>query len=124
MSRSLIEVHTAPAFMPQQSNADLKKFFFAYTITITNLGERSCQLLSRHWVITNAEGDTREVKGDGVIGKQPTLLSGESFTYTSGAMLETPVGTMEGSYQFADHNQSLFNVPIKAFLLAVPGAVN
>ena len=124
MTQSSVRVSVAPRFISEQSSPDAGKYFFSYTITIVNSGAEGCQLVSRHWLITNGDGKEQEVMGEGVIGKQPLIKSGESFTYTSGVLLETPVGTMQGSYQMLDHDQNPFDVEIEPFLLAFPGAVN
>jgi ApaG protein len=97
---------------------------FAYTITITNNGERASKLLNRHWVITDALGHVEEVRGEGVVGQQPRLRKGESFRYTSGAVLKTPVGAMQGSYEFEDSDGRMFEVPIQPFSLSQPNLVH
>ena len=94
---------------------------FAYTIRITNRGEHDAQLKRRHWVITDANGKVQEVRGDGVVGEQPHLPPGESFEYTSGAILETPVGTMQGAYSMEREDGAVFEAPIAPFTLAIPG---
>jgi ApaG protein len=93
---------------------------FAYTITITNVGMVSAKLLNRHWLITDSNGKIQEVRGEGVIGEQPHLKPGESFRYTSGAMLETPVGTMQGQYTMISDEGVNFNAPIPKFTLSIP----
>ena len=97
---------------------------FAYTITIANMGDVAAKLLSRHWVITDANGKVQEVSGDGVVGEQPHLGPGESFRYSSGAVLETPVGAMQGSYRMEADNGTNFDAPIPPFTLAVPGVLH
>ena len=97
---------------------------FAYTITVENHGEVAAKLLSRHWIITDAENRVQEVKGKGVIGEQPHLKHGESFQYTSGTMIETPVGSMQGSYQMQADDGHTFNAVIAPFTLAVPGVLH
>ena len=124
MTKSPVHVSVAPRFIPEQSSPDANKYFFSYTITIVNSGTEDCQLISRHWLITDGDGKKQEVMGEGVIGKQPIIKSGESFTYTSGVLLETQVGTMHGTYHMLDHNQKPFDVEIEPFLLAFPGAIN
>ena len=124
MSQAPVQVTVAPRFISEQSNPEAGKYFFSYTITIVNSDLQRCQLLSRRWLITDGNGKEQEVVGEGVIGKQPILESGESFVYTSGVLLESPVGTMEGSYQMIDQEEQPFDVPIAPFLLALPGAIN
>ncbi len=100
------------------------KFAFAYRVNIVNNGEQDVQLLRRYWLITDGNGDNSEVAGDGVIGEQPHIESGRSFQYTSGAILETPVGTMQGYYEFVDNSGDTFRAPIPVFTLAVSNMVN
>ena len=115
-----IRVSARSAFIPEQSDPDRKRYVFAYTITITNTGNVSAQLLSRHWIITDADNQVQEVRGAGVVGEQPLLRPQESFEYTSGAAIATPVGTMRGSYQMVSEEGVKFDVPIPEFTLAVP----
>ncbi len=115
-----IEVTARPEFRPYQSEPEQNRWFWAYTIEIANAGERTVQLVSRHWVITDAEGVTEEVKGLGVVGEQPILRPGESFRYTSGCPLGTPSGIMKGSYQMRDDAGQVFEVAIPAFSLDSP----
>ena len=115
-----IEVVAKPAYLADQSDPAKNQYVFAYTITITNTGDVTAQLISRHWVITDGEHRTQEVKGLGVIGQQPVLKPGESFEYTSGASLPTPVGTMRGSYQMVAEDGHTFDAPIASFTLSVP----
>jgi ApaG protein len=119
-----IKIKVATNFVDDQSDADLGRFVFAYTITIENIGEVSARLLSRHWVITDANGKVQEVSGDGVVGKQPHLNPGETFRYSSGAVLDTPVGSMYGSYRMLADNGADFDAPIAPFTLAVPGILH
>jgi ApaG protein len=119
-----IKIKVATNFVDDQSDADLGRFVFAYTITIENIGEVSARLLSRHWVITDANGKVQEVSGDGVVGKQPHLNPGETFRYSSGAVLNTPVGSMYGSYRMLADNGADFDAPIAPFTLAVPGILH
>lgn len=111
-----VETH----YIAEQSNPAQDRYVFAYTITISNEGELAAQLLSRHWIITDGDGKTQEVHGEGVVGEQPYLRPGESFRYTSGTVLETPVGTMQGSYQLRDEEDQRFDTPIPPFTLAMP----
>ncbi|HEX6007211.1 MAG TPA: Co2+/Mg2+ efflux protein ApaG [Burkholderiales bacterium] len=115
-----IRVSARSAFIPEQSDPDRKRYVFAYTITITNTGNIAAQLLSRHWIITDADNQVQEVRGAGVVGEQPLLRPQESFEYTSGAAIATPVGTMRGSYQMVSEEGVKFDVPIPEFTLAVP----
>lgn len=119
---------TGPAFtidvttryLDEQSEPANGHFLFAYTIRIGNAGDESAQLVSRRWVITDANGKVERVEGDGVVGEQPWLRPGEGFEYTSGAMLDTDLGTMEGSYMMVTDDGTRFEVPIPAFTLTVP----
>jgi ApaG protein len=97
---------------------------FSYTITIRNEGEVPAKLLTRHWVITDANGRSQEVRGDGVVGEQPYLKPGQGFRYSSGAVLETPVGAMQGSYQMVADDGATFDAAIPAFRLAIPGMLH
>ncbi|MGR8979172.1 MAG: Co2+/Mg2+ efflux protein ApaG [Gammaproteobacteria bacterium] len=115
-----ILIEAAPYFIAEQSIPELDRYVFAYTITITNAGTVPAKLLTRHWLITDANGKIREVRGDGVVGEQPYLKPGETFRYTSGAMIETPVGTMEGEYMLRSEDGRNFNAPIPRFTLSVP----
>ncbi len=119
-----IKIDVATNYIVDQSEPDVGRYVFAYTITIENLGDLPARLLSRHWVITDANGKVQEVKGDGVVGEQPHLNPGESFRYSSGAVLETPVGAMQGSYRMKADNGTHFEAPIPAFTLAVPGVLH
>jgi ApaG protein len=119
-----IEIEVETQYVEKESDPVAERYLFAYTITISNRGERAGQLLNRHWIITNGQGETREVEGPGVVGKQPRLEPGEQFRYTSGAVIETPVGTMHGSYEFQRDDGSRFQVPIGAFALMVPNMVH
>ena len=107
-------------YLADQSNIDASQYVFSYTIQITNTGKVAAQLISRHWVITDANNKVQEVRGLGVVGDQPLLEPGASYEYTSGTMLNTPVGTMHGSYQFTAVDGTQFDVPISTFTLAMP----
>ena len=115
-----ISVYARAAFVPDKSDASRQRFVFAYRITITNTGTVASQLMSRHWIITDANGHVEEVRGDGVIGEQPLLQPNESFEYTSGTAISTPVGSMRGSYQMVAVDGVEFEAPIPEFTLAVP----
>lgn len=115
-----IEVSVETRYLPGESDPAAQRYFFAYHITITNVGSVAAQLISRHWIITDAEGKVEEVKGLGVVGHQPYLEPGQSFTYTSGCPLATPVGTMKGSYQMVAADGTRFDAPISEFVLAMP----
>lgn len=115
-----IKVNVETQYIEEQSHPDQERYVFAYTITIENCGKLPAQLLRRHWVITDANNRTQEVKGEGVIGEQPHLKPGENFRYTSGTMLETPVGSMRGSYQMVADDGVEFDADIPAFTLAIP----
>ncbi|MBI2992554.1 MAG: Co2+/Mg2+ efflux protein ApaG [Gammaproteobacteria bacterium] len=119
-----IRIRVETSFIPEQSTPDDDQYVFAYTITITNRSSVPVTLLRRHWVITDANNNVREVRGDGVVGEQPHLSPGQSFRYTSGAILETPVGCMEGSYSMVADNGFEFDAPIPAFRLSKPRILN
>ncbi|MDH4150446.1 MAG: Co2+/Mg2+ efflux protein ApaG [Betaproteobacteria bacterium] len=115
-----ITVAPRASYVPEQSDAESDRYAFAYTITITNTGDVPAQLISRHWVITDANNLVQEVKGQGVVGAQPKLRPGESFEYTSGSVLTTPVGTMRGAYQMVAEDGTRFDASIPEFTLSVP----
>lgn len=115
-----ISVKVSPAFMEDDSSPVQNYYFWAYTVEIANRGDRSVQLLSRYWKITDASGCTQEVQGPGVVGETPTLAPGESFRYTSGAPLRTPSGIMLGRYRMSAENGEMFDVTIPAFSLDSP----
>ncbi|HEX9195797.1 MAG TPA: Co2+/Mg2+ efflux protein ApaG [Azonexus sp.] len=115
-----IEIKPVPQFIPEQSDPDDSRYVFAYTITIRNLGEMPAQLIARHWIITDANNEVQEVRGLGVVGNQPLLKPGESFEYSSGCSLATPVGTMKGSYQMVGEDGTRFEAEIPEFVLAIP----
>ena len=115
-----IGVQAATQYLPDQSDETGSRYVFAYTITIRNTGTVAAQLISRHWVITDAQGLVQEVRGMGVVGSQPLLQPGERFEYTSGASIATPVGTMRGSYQLVAADGTRFEAPIPEFTLSVP----
>ena len=115
-----IAVSVETRFIDDQSQPQENRYVFAYTITIHNRGSVGAQLLSRHWVITDANGEIREVRGDGVVGEQPRMRPGEGYEYTSGAVLETAVGTMSGSYQMVAEDGTHFDADIPPFVLSIP----
>ncbi|MGD9887995.1 MAG: Co2+/Mg2+ efflux protein ApaG [Halothiobacillaceae bacterium] len=115
-----IEVNAVPSYLAEHSSAQDNRYVFAYTITLHNRGLEPARLLERHWIITHADGQTEVVRGPGVVGEQPLLQPGESFTYASGAVIPTPVGTMHGDYLFVRTNGERFSVPIPAFTLSIP----
>ena len=119
-----IRIHVATNYIDDQSEPDAERYVFAYTITISNNGAVPATLMSRHWIITDANGKVQEVSGDGVVGEQPYLQPGERFRYSSGAVLETPVGAMHGLYRMETDTGSSFDAPIKPFTLAVPGLLH
>ncbi|NOQ77295.1 MAG: Co2+/Mg2+ efflux protein ApaG [Methylococcaceae bacterium] len=118
--KNKILVEVTPQYIESQSSPDSNRYIFAYTITITNVGITPAKLISRHWLITDSNGKTQEVKGTGVIGEQPHLKPGESFRYTSGAMIETPVGVMQGKYLMISDAGDQFKAPIPKFTLSIP----
>ena len=115
-----ISVSARTSYLPERSDPEDGRYVFSYTITIRNTGDVAAQLISRHWVITDAESHVQEVRGLGVIGLQPTLEPGESFEYTSGTSLATVVGTMRGSYQMVAADGLQFDAPISEFILSMP----
>ena len=115
-----LTVAVEPAFVPEQSNPAKQQFVFAYTVRITNIGAHPVQVISRHWIITDGDQAQQEVRGLGVVGQQPLLAPGETFEYTSGCPLTTPVGTMRGSYQMRTEDGDDFEVEIPEFVLSVP----
>src|SRR5210317_805950 len=119
-----IRINVNTSYIDDQSEPDADRYVFAYTITISNVGAVPATLLSRHWVITDANGKVQEVNGDGVVGEQPHLNPGERFRYSSGAVLETPVGAMQGMYRMETDTGASFDAPIAAFTLAVPGLLH
>ena len=119
-----IEVQVETKYLPEQSDPSEDRYVFAYTITIINRGPGAARLLSRHWIIDDAEENRQEVRGEGVVGEQPHLAPGEQFRYTSGTVLQTPVGSMRGSYQMLGDDGQMFEAEIPAFTLATPHALH
>ena len=119
-----IRIKVTTNYLKEQSAPDENRYVFSYEINIKNLGNNSAKLISRQWVITDSNGNIQEVNGDGVVGQQPNINPGEEFTYTSGTIIKTPVGTMEGRYFMEDINNKRFEALIAPFTLAVPGLIN
>jgi ApaG protein len=115
-----VTVSARVAYVPEQSDVGNSRYVFAYTMTIKNTGTAAAQLVSRHWIITDAENKVQEVRGEGVVGEQPFLRPGQSFEYTSGAAIATPVGTMRGTYHMVAEDGVRFDAPIPEFTLAMP----
>ena len=115
-----IRVEVATQYLPDQSEPEQSRYTFAYTITIANVVTVASQLISRHWIITDADNQVQEVRGLGVVGHQPLLQPGQAFEYTSGCVLETPVGSMRGSYQFTAEDGMQFEASIPEFVLSMP----
>jgi ApaG protein len=119
-SKYAVTVSAKSVYLPDESDEAQARFVFAYTITITNTGTKAAQLVSRHWVITDSDSRIQEVRGLGVVGQQPLLQPQESFEYTSGTAIATPVGTMHGSYQMVAEDGVQFDAPIPEFTLSAP----
>lgn len=119
-----IAIGVETSYIAEQSDPDTERFVFAYTITISNTGGTPAKLLNRHWIITDANGKIQEVRGEGVVGEQPYLRPGEAFRYTSGAVIETPVGSMEGEYEMIGDDGEHFLAPIAPFSLSMPHSVH
>jgi ApaG protein len=118
-----IRVEVETSYVDEQSDPTESRYVFAYTITIRNEGAVPARLLTRHWIITDANGKVQEARGDGVVGEQPHLKPGQGFRYTSGAVIETPVGAMQGTYEMIADDGQRFDAPIQPFRLAMPGIV-
>jgi len=118
-----IRVHVESEFDPERSDPERLRWFFLYTVRLTNEGNETVKLLSRHWIITDATGSAREIKGSGVVGRQPVLEPGESFDYTSGCDLSTPSGSMRGTYQMESDEHESFDIVIPSFTLSEPKPV-
>lgn len=119
-----IDIEVLPSFIAEQSDPATNHYVFSYTVTIRNSGSTAAKLLTRHWVITDGDGAVQEVNGDGVIGEQPRLNPGEGFQYTSGTFMNTPFGTMHGSYQMLSDSGEKFDAEIPPFRLTVPNALH
>ncbi len=124
MAAQCIQIGVESTFLADQSDTSEQRFVFAYTITIHNAGKLPVQLLTRRWLITDAVGKVKEVRGDGVVGEQPRIRPGKFHRYSSMSIIDTPVGTMEGSYGMIDNDGAPFSAPIPIFRLAVPGILN
>ena len=119
-----IRIKVKTNYIKEQSAPDKSRYVFSYTINIKNLGNNSAKLISRQWIITDSNGNIQEVSGDGVVGQQPKIDSGEEFIYSSGTIIKTPVGSMEGRYFMEDRDNKKFEALIAPFTLAVPGLIN
>ncbi|WP_369308542.1 Co2+/Mg2+ efflux protein ApaG [Providencia rettgeri] len=119
-----VSIQVQSVYIESQSQPDIARYVFAYTICIRNLGRDPIQLMSRYWLITNSDGHKTEVQGEGVVGEQPIIRPGTEYRYTSGAILETPMGTMEGYYVMINTQGDSFHVDIPAFRLAIPTLIN
>ncbi len=122
--KEIIQIDVDTQYLQDQSDPGQDRYVFAYTIDITNLSEQPVKLLKRHWRITDDNNRVEEVIGEGVVGQQPEIPPGQSFQYTSGAIISTEIGTMQGSYEMLDANGDTFKAPIPAFLLAPPHTVH
>lgn len=123
-TRRTIDVQVTADYLVGESEPGENRYVFSYTITLANTGDIGAQLLTRHWIITDGDGDVREVHGEGVVGENPYLKPGGGFRYTSGAVLPTPLGTMQGSYQWLADDGVAFDAEIPLFRLAVPGLLH
>ncbi|EKT58188.1 Co2+/Mg2+ efflux protein ApaG [Providencia burhodogranariea] len=119
-----VSIQVQSVYIVSQSQPEMGRYVFAYTISIRNLGRDAIQLMSRYWLITNSDGHKTEVQGEGVVGEQPVIQPGSVYRYTSGAILETPMGTMEGYYVMLNGVGENFHVDIPAFRLALPTLIN
>lgn len=122
--RYQVDVSVTTRYLPEQSQPEQERYAFAYTVTIVNNGQLAAKLLSRQWLITDGNGRVQEVRGAGVIGQQPLIAPGASHTYSSGTVMATQVGTMQGSYQMLAEDGKRFDAVIAPFRLAVPGALH
>jgi ApaG protein len=123
-ARNRIRVDVSTSYVSEHSKPEENHYVFSYTITIRNEGQIPAKLLTRHWVITDANGNVKEVRGEGVVGEQPHLQPGQGFRYSSGAVLETPVGAMQGTYQMVADDGCHFEAEIAPFTLAIPGLLH
>jgi len=123
-AKASIQITVETHYLPDQSEPDGERYVFAYTVTIRNTGDLPTRLVNRHWIITDANGKVQEVQGEGVVGEQPNILPGQQHRYSSGAVIETPVGTMEGTYGMRTDDGAQFRAEIPRFRLAVPGVLH
>ena len=119
-----VHVEVKPAYIAEQSDPDNDQYVFAYTVTIRNDGDVPARLMTRHWIITDGDGEVQEVRGEGVVGEKPHLMPGEGFQYTSGTMMKTPIGMMQGSYQMLADDGVNFDATIPSFTLSVPNILH
>jgi ApaG protein len=119
-----IKVSVNTTYLQQESDPENNKYYFLYTVSIINRGEVGAKLLSRHWVIEDANGKVQNVKGDGVVGDQPYINPGDEYQYTSGTVLETSLGTMKGSYQMINDLDKYFDAEIPEFVLSIPRVIH
>ncbi|WP_434357092.1 Co2+/Mg2+ efflux protein ApaG [Parasalinivibrio latis] len=124
MEKANIQIHVVTHFVEEQSDPENERYVFSYTITISNLGTASAQLLRRQWLITDANGKKMSVEGEGVVGEQPHLSPGAQYTYTSGTVIETPMGVMQGRYSMVDESGCEFETEISPFRLAIPNIIH
>lgn len=124
LKNALDTITVQTQFIPEQSDTTDNKFVFSYTITITNNTNKAFQVMSRYWLITDADGETQTVEGSGIVGEQPHIIPGTSYTYTSGCLLNTPMGTMQGYYQAVDDEQKTSIIDIPVFQLALPNIIH
>jgi ApaG protein len=122
--RYQVDVSVVTRYLPEQSQPEQNRFAFAYTVTVSNNGQVPAKLLSRHWIITNGDGRVQDVRGAGVVGQQPLIEPGQSHTYSSGTVMSSRVGTMQGSYQMLAEDGKQFDALIAPFRLAVPGSLH
>ncbi|KKA45080.1 MULTISPECIES: Co2+/Mg2+ efflux protein ApaG [Salinivibrio] len=122
--QSQFEIHVATQYVEDQSEPDNERFVFSYTVTIENRGDAPAQLMRRKWLITDANGKELEIEGEGVVGEQPKIAAGEKYTYTSGTIIETPVGVMQGFYTMQGQDDQSFKVDIAPFRLALPNILH
>tara|TARA_Y100001949_G_C15892696_1_gene288883 strand:- start:202 stop:582 length:381 start_codon:yes stop_codon:yes gene_type:complete len=123
-NKNNITISVETIYLQQDSEPENNKYFFLYTILIRNMGSVGAKLLSRHWIIKDSNGKKQDVKGDGVVGEQPHITPGEEFQYTSGAMIETSLGTMKGTYQMIDDDEKYFDAQVPEFILSVPRVIH
>ncbi|WP_088330581.1 Co2+/Mg2+ efflux protein ApaG [Lacimicrobium sp. SS2-24] len=124
MQSDAIRIHVTSQYLEQSSIPNAQKYAFSYHVRIENHDTQAVQLLNRYWLITDADGNKSEVQGAGVVGKQPVIAPGDSYEYSSGAILETPVGSMQGFYEMQRTDGTRFKAPIPVFSLVVPSLIN